>query len=71
MKTEVWYQWKELIEGRLINVEADPMVHENSDGDLLFTSEEEARQHLVDRESEQNDWILVRTTFEPMVATNV
>jgi len=64
MKTEVWYQWKELIGGRLINADADPMVHEHSDGDLLFTSEEEARQHLVDRESEQGDWILVRTTFE-------
>ena len=66
---EVWYQWKEIVDcdgvNRILNVQRDPMVHENSVGELLFESEENAREYLYEQEiSIENGWFVAKVTIE-------
>jgi|DEB0MinimDraft_3_1074331.scaffolds.fasta_scaffold32547_5 hypothetical protein len=72
MKTEVWYQWKELIEGRLVDAESNPMHSETPIGDFLFDSPEDARDYLDEsfEDEVKPDWILVRTTYDPIGGYN-
>ena len=76
LPTEIYYQWKELVSDgnivRLLNVQSDPHEYELSVGDLLFGTQEEAMQILESydcrEEAIQDHWILVKTTFEPVLS---
>lgn len=75
---EVWYQWKELVdvEGkeRLLNVQRDPYEHENSIGEMLFSSTDEAFQALDEWDCRQefidDKWQLVKVTYEVLPETH-
>jgi len=65
-KSETWYAWKELVNGRLLTPWADPMLHEYP-FDFLFATPEDAIAYKAnDDAAAEEEWILVQINYQPV-----